>query len=62
MTTTLKIENPVDEVLLEVRATKERLAATQGFNLHRIAAKIRNEQWKSNARVVNRRAVSSKVI
>ncbi len=59
MKITSKIENPVDEVLSEVRATKERLAAKQGFNLHRIAAKIRDEQRKSNARVVNRRAAHS---
>ena len=60
MTAILKTENPVDEVLAEVRATKERLAAKQGFNLHRIAAKIRDEQHKSNACVVNRRAGHSK--
>jgi len=59
MTTTLKIENPVDEVLSEVHATKERLAAKHGFNLNRITAEIRDQQRKSNARVVSRRVAHS---
>jgi len=61
MTTILKAENPVDEVIAEVRATKERLAAKQGFNLHRIVSQIRQDQLKSKIRVVNRRTEHSKV-
>jgi len=45
----------VDEVLIEVRKIKERLAEKQGFDVHRIANDLRNQQRLTNARVVKRR-------
>jgi len=56
MATILKTETPVDTVIAEVRAVKERLALQMGCNVHRIAFHAREGQSKRPWLVVNRRS------
>jgi len=55
MATNLKTETPVDTVIAQVRAVKERLALQMGCNIQRIASHAREGQRKRQWLVVNRR-------